>query len=130
MNPLRHWKFASALAAVIAASLVAGALAGHRMARRRLETRNDPVSWNQHVMEEFDRTVSPTPEQAARLQKHLDVAVGELKEIRADTIRRSTNVIGRLVADVERELTPEQARAFERMKPKPGELTLDVLKVR
>ena len=42
-------------------------------------------------------------------------------------IARSTNVIWRLIAEVERELTREQRRAFEVMKPKPAEVTLDVL---
>ena len=49
--------------------------------------------------------------------------------IRADTITRTTNVIWRLVAEVEQELTPEQRQAFEVMKPKPADLTLDMLKV-
>jgi hypothetical protein len=55
--------------------------------------------------------------------------VRELQTIRLETIARSTNVIARLVAEVDRELTPEQRQAFEAMKPKPGDLTLDVLKV-
>ena len=50
--------------------------------------------------------------------------------IRLETIARSTNVIWRLVSQVEEELTPEQRRAFEAMKPKASELTLDVLKVK
>jgi hypothetical protein len=38
-------------------------------------------------------------------------------------------VIWRLIADVEKELTPEQLKAFEQMKPRPADLTLDLLRV-
>jgi hypothetical protein len=130
MTLLRHWKIALCLLAIILASGLAGALMGHRIARRQLEARNDPANWNEHVGREFDRVVKPNPEQGARIQAHLDRAVRELQAIRRDTVARSTNVIWRLVAEVEQELTPKQRQAFEAMKPKPSDLTLDVLKVK
>lgn len=111
------------------ASALAGALVGHRIARQRLEARNNPDTWNQHVMAEFERLVRPTPEQRPRVQAHLDRAVQELQAIRLETIARSTNVIWRLVAEVEQELTDEQRRAFEALKPRPADLTLDLLNV-
>jgi hypothetical protein len=117
------------LLAIIVLSGFAGGLIGHRAARRQIEKRNDPESWNEHVARVFERTVKPTPEQGVKIQVHLDQAVRALQAIRLETIERSTNVIGRLVAEVDRELTPDQRRAFETMKPRPGELTLDVLKV-
>lgn len=109
------------------ASAVVGGLVGRQFATRELESRNNPQTWNDHVAREFERIVHPTPEQRPRVQAHLDRAVQELQEIRRDTLHRSTNVIGRLVRDVEGELTPEQRKAFEVMKPKPGELDLDIL---
>jgi capsid protein len=129
MSFFRHWKIALCLLAIVVISGFAGGLIGHRAARRQIEKRNDPESWNEHVARVFERTVKPTPEQGAKIQAHLDKAVRELQSIRLETIARSTNVIGRLVADVDRELTPEQRQAFEAMKPKQGDLTLDVLKV-
>jgi capsid protein len=130
MSLFRHWKIALCLLAIVVVSGFAGGLIGHRTARQQLEQRNDPRSWNEHVAQVFDRTVKPTPEQGGKIQAHLDKAVRELQAIRLETIARSTNVIGRLIADVDRELTPEQRKAFETMKPKPGELTLDILKVK
>jgi len=56
--------------------------------------------------------------------------VRELQAIRLETVAHSTNVIWRLVAEIEQELTPEQRRAFEATKPTPSDLTLDVLKVK
>lgn len=123
----RTWKTALLLIGVVTASALSGALLGHRIARRELESRNNPETWNKHVSREFDRIVKPTPEQAAKIQTRLDGAVQQLQEIRRDTIARSTNVIWKLIADVEQELTPEQRQAFETMKPKQAEVGLEVL---
>ncbi len=130
MNVIRHWRIVAALAAVVLCSGLTGGLIGYRWARRDLEARNNPANWNEHVSREFDRIVKPGPEQATRIQQHLDEAVRELQTIRLETIGRSTNVIWRLVGQVEQELTPSQRQAFEVMKPKPSDLTLDVLKVK
>lgn len=115
------------LVALALVSALVGGLVGRRWARTELDARNNPQTWNEHVLREFDRVVKPTPEQQPRVQAHLDRAVRELQAIRADTVARSTNVIWRLVSAVEGELTPEQRQAFQAMKPRPGELDLDVL---
>jgi hypothetical protein len=130
MNCFRHWNILACLLAIALASGLAGALIGHRLAHREMARRNNLENWNEHVARKFDRIVKPSPEQDTRIQAHLDQAVRELEDIRLQTIARSTNVIWRLVAEVERELTPEQRRAFEAIKPKPADLTLDVLKVK
>jgi hypothetical protein len=129
MKLFRYWKVTLGLLALVLLSGLAGALMGHRVARDRIEARNNPENWNVHVARDFERVVKPTPEQDARIGAHLDKAVRELQAIRRDTIARSTNVIWQLVAEVEQELTPEQRKAFEVLKPKPADLTLDVLKV-
>jgi hypothetical protein len=130
MNPARHWKIILALLSLVLVTGLAGALIGHGIARRAMDERNNPENWNEHVVREFDRIVKPTPEQGERIQAHLDRAVRELQQIRQETIAHSTNVIGRLIVEVEKELTPEQRQAFERMKPQPADLTLDLLRVK
>jgi hypothetical protein len=130
MKWILHWKVVLCLVALVMVSGLAGVLVGHRVARRELEARNDPGSWNEHVSRTFDRIVKPNADQAARIQVQLDRAVAELQAIRLETIARSTNVIWRLVGEVEKELTPDQRKAFDTMKPKPADLTLDVLKVK
>jgi hypothetical protein len=129
MNPLRSWKAGLCLLGIIVATSLSGGLVGHLIARRQLEARNNPETWNKHVAREFDHLVKPTPAQSAVIQAHLDRAVRELQDIRMETIARSTNVIARLIAEVDKELTPEQRQAFEAMKPKPADLTLDLLNV-
>ena len=60
---------------------------------------------------------------SSRWKIDLDAAVEELQEVRAETIRRSAAVVTRLVNQVDQELIPEQRLAFERMKPKPSDLS-------
>lgn len=122
-----RWRIVADLSALALISALVGGLVGRRMARTELEARNNPMNWNEHVSHEFDELVHPSPEQRPRVQAHLERAVRELQEIRRDTVARSTNVIGRLVAAVEAELTPEQRVRFEKMKPRAGEVDLDVL---
>ena len=129
MNPLRSGKTGLCLVGIIVATSLSGGLIGHLIARRQLDARNNPENWNEHVAREFERLVKPSPEQGARIQAHLDQAVRELQAIRMETIARSTNVIGRLIVEVEKELTPAQQQAFEAMKPKPADMTLDLLNV-
>jgi hypothetical protein len=118
------------LMALALVSGLTGGFLGHRLARAKLEHRTDPDNWNEDVMRTFERTVHPTADQRVKIQSYLDMAVDELKTIRADTIARSTNVIWRLVEQVEKELALEQRSAFQQMKPKQSDLTtLDVLKV-
>lgn len=130
MNPLRSWKTGLCLLGIILATALSGGLVGHRIARRQLDARNNPENWNEHVSREFDRRVKPNPEQSGRIQAHLDRAVRELQGIRMETITRSAGVIDRLIAEVDQELTPEQRLAFEAMKPKPSDMTLDLLNVK
>lgn len=130
MSLRSSWKITACLLALILASGAAGALLGRRWTRSELAQRDNPESWNQAAMRTFERTVRPTPEQRPKIQAALASAVEELKRIRAETIARSTNVIWRLIGEVERELTPEQQQAFEAMKPRHEQLrSLDVLQV-
>jgi len=123
----KRWRIVVNLVALVLISALVGGLIGRRLTRSALEARNSPQHWNESVIGEFVQRVHPTAEQLPRVRAHLDAAVRDLQSIRRDTVTRSAEVIGRLVSAVEAELTPEQRVAFERMKPAPGELDLDIL---
>lgn len=130
MKKSRYWIIAVCLLALAVVSGLVGGFIGTRIARNRLEQRDNPESWNESAMHTFDRTVNPTPEQRVKIKAYLDKAVEDLKAIRADTIARSTNVVWRLVGQVEKELTPEQAAAFAKMKPSQQDVsTLELLRL-
>jgi hypothetical protein len=128
VNSRVHWRVYAYLLSCAAIIFVAGMLLGHWIARRQLEALRDVESWRERVGSKFNQTVHPEPEQTARIKAHMDRAVQDLQAISFDAVVRSTNVIWRLVGEVDKELTPEQRRAFEAMKPKPGEITLDMVK--
>lgn len=112
----------------LAAVAAGGGLAvGYRLGRQDVLRRADPESWHERSARQFEALVHPTPEQSQRVSVHLDAARQELRGIRRDAIERSAAVIDRLVQRVEQELTPAQRTAFEAMKPKRGEVDLEVL---
>ncbi|MGO9113793.1 MAG: hypothetical protein ACLP9L_31575 [Thermoguttaceae bacterium] len=130
MNGRGSWKIVVCLVGLVLVSGLLGGLVGERYARREFQQRSDPGRWNETAMRDVERTVKPTPEQRQKIQDRLDVAVEELKNVRAETIRRSAEIVMRLVGQVENELTSEQRVAFERLKPKQSELSdLDLLNV-
>jgi len=130
MNGRGSWKIVVCLVGLVLVSGLLGGLVGQRYARREFQQRSDPSRWNETAMRDVERAVKPTPAQRQKIQDHLDVAVEELKNVRAETIRRSAEIVMRLVGQVENELTPEQRVAFERLKPKPSDLSdLDLLNV-
>ena len=123
MNGRGSWKMVVCLVALVLVSGLVGGLVGQRYARMEFQRRSDPSHWNETAMRDVERTVHPTPEQRQKIQDHLDAAVEELKNVRAETIRRSAEIVMRLVGQVDRELTPEQRVAFEQLKPKESDLS-------
>lgn len=115
------------LAGIALVSGVAGGLLGYRAGRQAASNQANPEIWHVEVSRRFEQVVRPSAEQGRRLDSHLQDALRELRDIRQNTIASSTAVIDRLVAKVEAELTPEQRVAFERLKPRKGELGLEVL---
>jgi hypothetical protein len=130
MNARASSRIIVCLLALIVVSGAAGAMIGRRWARAEMARRDNPETWNEAALRTFERPVQPTPAQRPKIEASLAAAIEELKAIRTETILRSSNVIWRLVADVERELTPEQREAFQAMKPRQQDLsTLEVLQV-
>jgi hypothetical protein len=130
MSRRSSWKIGICLVGLALVSGLIGGLLGRRYARREFQQRSDPSHWNETAMRDLERTLKPTPEQRQKIQGHLDAAVEELKSVRAETISRSAAIVTRLVDQVDQELTPEQRVAFERLKPKPSDLSsLNLLNV-
>lgn len=126
-----NWKQrGSILAALLGIGLMAalaGGAAGYRLGRDSVRHRADPETWHEQATRRFDTVVKPTPEQSRRVAAHLAATLAELRDIRNDTITRTATVVERLVQRVEAELTPEQKAAFQTLKPKQGDVGLEVL---
>lgn len=127
MKQRRHLVILASLVAIAAVGAVGGLAVGYRLGRQDVLQRADPEAWHERSVRRFDALVHPTPEQSQRLSQHLDAARQSLRGIRKDAIDRSAEVIELLVQRVEQELTPAQRAAFEALKPKRGEVGLEVL---
>ena len=128
MNLRQHGPIVLALAGIALVCGMAGGAVGYRLGRDAARARANPETWHERASRRFEEVVRPTPEQGRRLDALLTGALDELRGIRSNTLAQSTATLDRLVAGVEAELTPEQRAAFEKIKPRRGDLGLEVLK--
>jgi len=124
-----RWKIILALAGVVLISGLAGGVIGAHRASVRIRAHSNPENWNESVMRQLQHRLHLTPEEARKVQGHLDTRVDELKILREDTVAKTNEIIERLIADVDSELTPEQKAEFAKLKTQRGPTTLDTLKV-
>lgn len=129
MKVLRHWKIIVVLLGIVLLSGYVGARFGYQKAKHDFREKRNPEQWNERAMGNMDRDLKLTPAQHQKIQTLIDEAVDELKVVREQTVSKSTEVVRKLVADVDNELTAEQKVKFSKMKPKESDLTIDVLKV-
>lgn len=127
MSAKKHGIIVGSLLGIAVVSALAGGAVGHRLGRQAMSARSDPETWHERATRRFEQVVKPTPDQSRRLEVHLEAALTELRQVRREAIERSRAVIDRLVVAVEGELTPAQRKDFEAMKPRRGEMELEVL---
>ncbi len=127
MNP--RWKITLILVALVLVSGAAGGFVGYHYARAIFRKRSNPEDWNVRAMRALDSGLHLTPEQHGRIQTIIDGGVEEFKGIRVETIDKSNRILERMIAEVDRELTPEQRVEFDKFKERRVQANLDMLKV-
>ena len=123
------WKIITSLVALVLVSMLVGAFLGAKYAERVIKKRHTPEAWNQTAMRALQHRLKLTPEQNGKMQRILDGGVEEMKDIRLNTIAKTDLVVERLLAELEKEITPEQRAEFEKLRQQRGSTTLDMLKV-
>lgn len=123
------WKITLVLLGIVLVSFVAGGLLGATLTKRALKRRHAPEMWNQTVMRILEQHLKLTPEQTEKVQAIIDNGVDEMKGIRLDTIARTDAVVEKMIAQVEKELTPEQDAELQKLKQQRSATTIDILKV-
>ena len=129
MSLLRHWKIIVCLLAIVAVSGLAGAKFGYQKAKRDMRAKHNPEQWNERAMQGIDAGLQLSPKQRVKIQTLIDEAVDEMKVVQVETVGRTSEIINKLVADLDKELTAEQKEKFAKMKPKESDVTIDLLKV-
>lgn len=129
MNPTRPWKVIATLVAIVLVSFALGFIAGTETKQVEMNRRFDPAHWNVYAMNTLRKKLDLTPAQEERIQGVIDRAVAEMKVVHQDTIKRTARIVDQMLADVGRELTPDQRRIAETLSPSADEVTIDLLKV-
>jgi hypothetical protein len=130
MNYKRHGLILLCLVGIAAACGLAGGRIGYRLGRESMRELADPESWHRRAIRRFDEVVQPTPAQSEKVSAHLEAALADLRQARQLAVAETTRVIDRLINQVEAELTPAQKEAFQQLKPRREDLTLEVLDVK
>lgn len=123
------WKIILSLVGIVLVSMLAGGFLGAKFAERVIKHRNTPEAWNQKAMRSLHQRLKLSPEQDSKMQRIMDGGIEEMKGIRRETIAKTDAVVERMLADLEREITPEQRGEFVKLRKQRGETTLDMLKV-
>jgi hypothetical protein len=118
MTISRRTKIASIMALLVLVSLFAGFILGAVAAKKVAKRKDDPRFWKAAAMKQLEK-LNPTEEQQVKFETRVDSAVEELIAIRKDTVTRAEDVVARAVADIAKDLTPEQRVILEKIRPKP-----------
>lgn len=119
MTLSRRTKVGLLLTLLVLASVMVGFVLGATTAKTIAKRKEDPLFWKPAAIKHLEK-LHPTDAQRTRFQAIIDDASARLTRIRAETVARAQEIVAKAVADVERELTPEQQEIFATIKPKPA----------
>jgi hypothetical protein len=105
------------LSLLVLVSAAAGFFVGIILSSVINKKKEDPKFWKESAMKQLAK-LQPTETQRKNFDTRIDVSVQELVELRRQGIRDVWDVIERTLADVEKELTPEQKEKLKEIRPK------------
>lgn len=105
------------LSLLVLVSAAAGFFVGIILSSVINKKKEDPKFWKESAMKQLAK-LQPTETQRKNFDTRIDVSVQELVELRRQGIRDVWDVIERTLADVEKDLTPEQKEKLKEIRPK------------
>lgn len=123
----RRIKVALLLALLVIVSMGIGFFLGIGLAKAIAKKKDDPAFWNEAALKQLEK-LHPTDAQRERFKQLVGGAVDELIVVRERTITDVRTILVRVIAEIDKELTPEQRKTFAKLKPKESDMSLDVLK--
>ena len=122
----RRIKAGLLLTLLVLVCVTLGFLLGLGVAKAIAKKKDDPAFWNEAALRHLEK-LHPDETQRERFKVLVGGAVDELTVVRQETISDVQRILTRLLSDIDKELSPEQHEMFSKMKPKPSDLSLDVL---
>lgn len=115
MSWLRHWKVVLALVALFAFGAATGTVITLKVVKRVIEGRTNPERMSQSLLQEYQRRLQLSPEQADKIRPILQRTGREMWELRTEMAGRTFQVIRASHEEIAAELTPEQREEFARL---------------
>lgn len=123
----RRFKAGCLVTVLVFVSVIVGVFLGVVLEKAIAKKRENPAFWNEAALKQLEK-LHPTEAQRTRFKELVSGAVDELTVVRTETITNVQTILIRVLADLDKELTPEQHEQFEKMKPKTSDMSLDLLK--
>ena len=126
---MKHWKIILALVAIALLSAYGGGIVGHRLAKEQARRKSDPEAWNVIAMRLLESRLKLTPPQMEKVHAVMDAGIVDLIAVREETIGKTNVILDRMIAQIDNELTPEQAAAFLKLRAERKPVPLEMLNV-
>jgi hypothetical protein len=114
MSVLRHWKIAVALTGLFIVGVVTGSVLTLGIIKKRVTSNN--TDWPMVTFRLYKHRLKLTAEQEKKLMPVFMSAGDDIRRIRRDTMLNAFGVIRQVNTEVEKELTPEQQKEFEKLR--------------
>ena len=126
---MKHWKIISALLAIVLLSGYGGGIVGFRLAKEQARRRSNPEAWNVIAMRVLESRLKLTPAQMEKVHAVMDANVVDLTAVREETVGKTNVILDRMIAQIEKELTPEQAAELLKLRNERKPVPLEMLYV-
>ena len=126
---MKYWKIILALLAIVLLSAYGGGIVGHRIAKEHARRKSNPEAWNVIAMRLLESRLKLTPPQIEKVHAIMDAGVVDLTTVREETIAKTNPILDRMIAQIDEELTPEQAVELLRLRAEKKPAPLDMLYV-
>ena len=126
---MKYWKIILALIAIAVLSGYGGGIVGYRIAKEKARRRSNPEAGNVTAMRVLEERLKLSPEQVGKVQGVMDANVVDLIATREETMAKTNVILERMVAQIEKELTPEQAAELLKLRSERKPVPLEMLYV-
>ncbi len=126
---MKHWKIVLVLLAITLLSAYGGGIVGYRVAKEKARRRSNPEAWNVTAMRVLEDRLKLTPPQIEKVQAVMDANVVDLVATREETMTKTNVILERMVAQIEKELTPAQVAELLKLRAERKPVPLEMLYV-
>ena len=126
---MKSWKIILVLVVIALLSGYGGGIVGYRIAKEKARRRSNPEAWNVTAMRVLEDRLKLAPAQIEKVQAVMDANVVDLVATREETMVKTNVILEKMVAQIEKELTPEQAVELLKLRTERKPVPLEMLNV-